>query len=186
MVADVSGHGAPAAIVMAMIRAVLHTYPGVADDPPAVLHHINRHFRFLWDTAMYATAAYAVVDAARRTLRIASAGHPLPLVIRRGHEVAPLPHDTVMCLLWDELGHVPCTEFPLQAGDRVAFFTDGLTDRQAVDGTMFDLDRLAAALAAAGAAAPAAIVDATVAALDLFSGGQEPDDDQTLVVIGID
>ena len=65
LVADVSGHGAPAAIVMAMIRAVVHTYPGVADDPPAVLHYINRHFQFLWDTPMYATAVYAVVDAAR-------------------------------------------------------------------------------------------------------------------------
>ncbi len=63
LVADVSGHGAPAAIVMAMIRAVVHTYPGVADDPPAVLHYINRHFQFLWDTSMYATAVYAVLDA---------------------------------------------------------------------------------------------------------------------------
>lgn len=56
MVADVSGHGAPAAIVMAMIRAVVHTYPREADDPPAVLHHINRHFRFLWDICWLATA----------------------------------------------------------------------------------------------------------------------------------
>ena len=66
MVADVSGHGAPAAIVMAMIRAVVHTYPGVPDDPPAVLRYINRHFRFLWDTSMYATAVYAVLDAGTR------------------------------------------------------------------------------------------------------------------------
>ena len=69
MVADVSGHGAPAAIIMAMIRAVLHTHPGLPDDPPAVLHYINRHFRFLWDTAMYATAVYAVLDTAARTVR---------------------------------------------------------------------------------------------------------------------
>ena len=66
LVADVSGHGAPAAIVMAMIRAVVHTYPGVADDPREVLHYINRHFQFLWDTPMYATAVYAVVDAEAR------------------------------------------------------------------------------------------------------------------------
>ena len=70
LVADVSGHGAPAAIVMAMIRAVVHTYPGVADDPPAVLHYINRHFQFLWDTPMYATAVYA-----RARCRRAHAAH---------------------------------------------------------------------------------------------------------------
>ena len=74
IVADVSGHGAPAAIVMAMIRAVVHTYPGIADDPPAVLHHLNRHFRYLWDTAMFATGIYAVLDATRRVLRLGLAG----------------------------------------------------------------------------------------------------------------
>ena len=134
MVADVSGHGAPAAIVMAMIRAVFHTYPGIADDPPAVLHHINRHFRFLWDTAMYATAVYGVFDAQRRTLRLACAGHPPPLLVSRGTLVTPLPVDPVMCLLWQELADVPCSEHALQPGDRVAFYTDGITDRQAPNG----------------------------------------------------
>src|SRR5204862_237760 len=47
LVADVSGHGAPAAIVMAMIRAVVHNYPGVAADPPAVVNSINRIFVLL-------------------------------------------------------------------------------------------------------------------------------------------
>ena len=186
LVADVSGHGAPAAIVMAMIRAVVHTYPGVPDDPPAVLHHINRHFRFLWETAMYATAVYAVLDVRHRTLRIASAGHPLPLVARAGEDARALSIDTTMCLLWDELGDVPCTEQLLADGDRVMFFTDGITDRQSLDGTMFDAERLCAALTRFASDSPAAIVDAIVQELDRFAGGQEPDDDQTLLVLGLD
>jgi phosphoserine phosphatase RsbU/P len=185
LVADVSGHGAPAAIVMAMIRAVVHTYPGVADDPPAVLHYINRHFRFLWETPMYATALYAVLDAARGTLRLSSAGHPLPLLCRGGG-VAALPVETSLCILWDELGDVPCVEHALQARDRVAFYTDGITDRQAADGTMYDLDRLSAALQHAGPLPPAAAVTALIAELETFAGGQESDDDQTLLIVGID
>ena len=185
LVADVSGHGAPAAIVMAMIRAVVHTYPGVADDPPAVLHHINRHFRFLWETAMYATAVYAVLDARHRTLRLTSAGHPLPLIVRDGEEARALAIDTTMCLLWDELGDVPCVEHRLAAGDRVMFFTDGITDRQSLDGTMFDAERLCAALTRSAPGSPAQIVDAIVNELDRFAGGQEPDDDQTLLVMGL-
>jgi sigma-B regulation protein RsbU (phosphoserine phosphatase) len=176
VVADVSGHGAPAAIVMAMIRAVLHTYPGVADDPPQVLHYINRHFRFLWETSMYATAAYAVCDASRRTLRVSSAGHPLPLLVRDEH-VAPIRIDTVMCLLWNELVDVPCAEEQLQPGDRIVFYTDGITDRQRVSGEMYDLPRLVSALARHAALAPTEIVRHIRTDLDTFAEGIEADDD---------
>jgi sigma-B regulation protein RsbU (phosphoserine phosphatase) len=185
LVADVSGHGAPAAIVMAMIRAVLHTYPGAADDPPEVLHYINRHFRFLWDTAMYATASYAVLDAARGTLLVASAGHPLPLLVRSG-QVAPITVETAMCLLWDELADVPCRELALRPGDRVVFYTDGITDRQGARGEMYEPERLVSALARVGERTPAEIVQAIGAELDAFAAGVEADDDQTLVVVGLD
>jgi sigma-B regulation protein RsbU (phosphoserine phosphatase) len=186
MVADVSGHGAPAAIVMSMIRAVVHTYPGMPDDPPSVLRYINQHFQFLWDTPMYATCIYAVLDGARKTLRMSSAGHPLPLKAHRGAEVTPVAIDTSMCLLWNELAEVPCVEFPVAPGDRWVFFTDGITDRQAPDGTMFDLEGLSASLARHSARAPADIVDGIISELDVFSGGLEPEDDQTLLVVGIE
>ncbi len=184
IVADVSGHGAPAAIVMAMIRAVVHSYPGVPEDPPAVLHHLNRHFRYLWDTAMFATGIYAVLDTNRRVLRASCAGHPAPFLIRHG-AASPLPIEPVLALLWNELGDVPCVECALQSGDRVVFFTDGITDRQAPDETMFEDDRLRATLSPFDGLDPRAIVDRTMAELDAFARGHEPDDDQTLLVVGI-
>ena len=186
MVADVSGHGAPAAIVMAMIRAVLHTHPGPPDDPPSVLHYINRHFRFLWDTAMYATAVYAVLDVAARTVRLSSAGHPPPLLLRAGEAAETLPVETTTCLLWDELQDVPCVDHQLRAGDRLVFYTDGITERQARGEVMYDPDRFAAALTRIGAVAPLAIVQQVMAELDRFADGHEPEDDQTLVVAGLD
>jgi sigma-B regulation protein RsbU (phosphoserine phosphatase) len=185
-VADVSGHGAPSAIVMAMIRAVIHTYPGVPDDPPSVLRYINRHFEYLWDTPMYATAIYAVLDMNRRLLRVSSAGHPLPLFVRPGGEASSASVDTAMCLLWNELGAIPCAEYPLAPGDRWAFYTDGVTDRQAPDGTMFDLERLLDAFGRHGAQKPEQIVTAIVSELDQFSCGVEPEDDQTLLIVGVD
>ena len=186
MVADVSGHGAPSAIVMAMIRAVLHTYPGVPDDPPAVLDHLNRHFRFLWESSMYATAVYGVLDAGRGTLRLSSAGHPPPLLLRPATAATPLPVEPTMCLIWDELHGIPCAEQPLAPGDRVVFYTDGITDRQAHDGAMYDPDQFAAALTRIGARPPDAIVRDIVAEVDRFAGGHEPEDDQTLLVAGFD
>ena len=186
LVADVSGHGAPAAIVMAMIRAVVHSFPGVPDDPPKLLRYINAHFDFLWETPMYATATYAVIDPAAKTMKLSSAGHPLPLRAGRDGDVAPPQLDTAMCILWQEMDHVPCIEIPLQKGDRWLFFTDGITDRQSTDGTMFDLDRLSSALAANRERTPAEIVTAITGELDQFSGGVEPEDDQTLLVVGVE
>lgn len=186
MVADVSGHGAPAAIVMAMIRAVLHTHPGPPVHPPSVLHYINRHFEFLWETAMYATAIYAVLDAGTRTLQVSSAGHPPPLLLRAGESAEVLPVETTTCLLWDELRNVPCVEHQLRAGDRLIFYTDGITERQAPLDVMYDPEQFAAALTRIGAVAPAAIVQEIVAELDRFAAGHEAEDDQTLVVAGID
>jgi phosphoserine phosphatase RsbU/P len=185
IVADVSGHGAPAAIVMAMIRAVLHTFPGVPDDPPAVLNHINRHFQFLWDTAMFATAVYGVLDAGRRTWQSMSAGHPPPLLVRGGEEVAPVAAASGMMLLFRELGEAACPEQALFHGDRVVLYTDGITDRQAPDGTLYDRDRLTASLARVGSLAPTEIIERLTDDLERFAGGREAEDDQTLLVIGI-
>jgi sigma-B regulation protein RsbU (phosphoserine phosphatase) len=134
---------------------------------------------------MYATAVFGVLDTRRRTLRIASAGHPPPLLIRNG-EVRPVEVDTTMCLLWDELKHVPCVDVPLEHGDRLVFYTDGITDRVAKDGDMFEMDRLCRVLARVGHGHPEQIVAGLLAEIEAFAGSQEPDDDQTLLVVGID
>jgi serine phosphatase RsbU (regulator of sigma subunit) len=182
IVADVSGHGAPAAIVMAMIRAVLHTYPGVADDPPAVLDHINRHFQYLWETSMFATAVYAVVDVERRTVKISSAGHPPPMVVRGGQTVSELPVESTFMLLMTDISGMPCVEHAWRPGDRLVFYTDGITERVAADETMYDAEQFKAALGRAAALEPSAMIAQVVAEVDAFAAGHEPDDDQTLVV----
>jgi sigma-B regulation protein RsbU (phosphoserine phosphatase) len=186
MVADVSGHGAPAAIIMAMIRAALHSHRAVQADPPAMLETLNRHFEFLWDTEMFSTAIYATVDAARRELRIACAGHPPPLLVRDGEAAQPLAVDAVPPLLMMPFDAVPVTSIQLRAGDRVLFYTDGVTERVDAHGRMYDLPRLKSTLADAARLTPDALIAHVVADLDRFAGGHEPEDDLTLVAIGFD
>lgn len=135
---------------------------------------------------MYATAIYAVLDAGRGTLRLSSAGHPPPYLLRPGEPATPLPVDPTMCLIWDELRDIPCPEQALRPGDRVVFYTDGITERQAADGSMYDTDQFAEALTRIGAAAAADIVRDIVSEVDHFAGGHEPEDDQTLLVAGFD
>jgi phosphoserine phosphatase RsbU/P len=186
MVADVSGHGAPAAIIMAMIRAALHSHPAIHADPAAVLRTLNDHFEYLWDTEMFATAVYATVDASSRDVRIACAGHPHPLLVRAGEEPRALAVDAVPPILMMPFDGVPITAFQLQPGDRVLFYTDGVTERADAQGQMYDLPRLARALASAASLSPATLVDHVVADLERFAAGHEPEDDLTLVAIGFD
>ena len=184
MVADVSGHGAPAAIVMAMIRAALHSHPATHADPAAVLQMLNRHFEYLWDTSMFSTAIYAVVDAERREMHWACAGHPLPLLVRAGAAVRALTVDAVPPLLLMPVDHIPTTRVTLAQGDRVVFYTDGITERLDGQEHMYELERLVGLLDRSGGVTAAALVDRVIADVSAFAAGHESEDDQTLVVVG--
>jgi PAS domain S-box-containing protein len=182
VVVDVSGHGASAAIVMAMIRAVIHTDCGPLADPAAVMQHLNRHFRYLWDTAMYATAIVAVLDVERGVIRLSSAGHPPPLVIREG-QVAPFPAINGPLLFWGEIAEPVVVEERLRPGDRVVFYTDGITDRIGPGDTRFETPRLMETFSRASRLDLPAMIDALSLDLDAFAAGEEPDDDQTVLAI---
>jgi sigma-B regulation protein RsbU (phosphoserine phosphatase) len=186
IVADVSGHGAPAAILMAMIRAALHSCPSAHGDPAAVLRTLNDHFAYLQDSGMFATVVYAIVDPARRVLTLSCAGHPPPLLVRPSARVAPLEVEAVFPLLLLPFDTVPSSIVTLDAGDGVVFYTDGITERRNSQDQMYEFDRLTATLADAAALAPAAIVDRVMADVENFAGGREPEDDQTLLVVGVD
>jgi len=166
-----------------MIRAVLHA-DDAPHDPEALLHHLNRHFRYLWPTAMFATAVVAVVDVERRTLRLASAGHPPPLLMRGG-QVSLLPVTNAPLLFWDEFDHIPVLDAQLEPGDRVVFYTDGIPDRQAADDSLFEMARLTSVLGDAARLEIDAMMRHLVEELDAFGAGAEPDDDQTVLAIGL-
>jgi CheY-like chemotaxis protein len=186
IVADVSGHGASAAIVMAMIRAAFHSLHGAAVDPAAALRQINDHFEFLRDSALFATAVYGVIDHRRRTIRFASAGHPPPLLARPGQDTTVLSCDAALPLLFADAMVIGVAEHQLEAGDRVLIYTDGITDGQGPSGEMYDLDRLTSGLTRASRLSAAHIVDHIVRDLDAFARGTEPADDQTLLLIGVE
>jgi sigma-B regulation protein RsbU (phosphoserine phosphatase) len=93
--------------------------------------------------------------------------------------------DGVVPLLLMEIDEVPTTELQLQAGDRLLFYTDGVTERMSPSEAMYDLDRLSAALERLGAYSPGEIVGRLIAEVEAFAGGQEAEDDLTLLVLGL-
>src|SRR5262245_48519074 len=72
-VADVSGHGAKAAIIMAMMRTLLHSSEIRLDEPAEVLSGLNQHFAYLQETSLFATAVYSVIDPVGQSMRTACA-----------------------------------------------------------------------------------------------------------------
>ena len=88
-------------------------------------------------------------------------------------------------LLWSEIADPPIEEFRLEVGDRVVFYTDGITDRCGPNDSRFDLERLTDSLARnSGLDMPAMLADLN-RELDAFACTLEPDDDQTVLAVEV-
>lgn len=76
LIADVSGHGTPAAVIMAITHGIAHTYPGPPDPPSKMLNFVNHHLatRYTTDSGAFVTAFYGIYDPTNRTLNYSSAG----------------------------------------------------------------------------------------------------------------
>jgi len=185
LIVDVSGHGAPSAIVMAMIRAVFHACPGSKADPAAVLQFINRQFRFMWGSSMLATALYTVVSSKSLRVRGACCGH-LPPLLLRGGQVELLKFEATCPLLLMELESIPCSEFVLERGDRVLFYTDGVTECEDPSENMYEIEGLMNAFRLSNGYAPEKLVEFLSADLNRFSHGREPTDDRTLLLMAVE
>src|SRR5262245_60843009 len=84
LIADVSGHGTPAAVLMAVTHSIAHTYPGPPTPPGLLLSHVNRILaeRYTGETGAFVTAFYGIYDPRTRTIAYACAGHPPPRLKR--------------------------------------------------------------------------------------------------------
>jgi sigma-B regulation protein RsbU (phosphoserine phosphatase) len=185
VVADVAGHGARAAIVMAMMRTLLHALEKPLDNPAQVFKRLNQHFAYLRGTALFATALYAVIEPRSRHLAIACAGHPSPLLVQADHTIRALDCERTLPLFASDLESVPVSDLALHPGDRVVFYTDGITERLNRSGNMFGLQRLKEALAWDAADGLDNLVKHVVEEIESFADGHEPDDDQTLLLAAV-
>jgi sigma-B regulation protein RsbU (phosphoserine phosphatase) len=182
IVADAEGHSTPAAVLMAMTCSLLHSYSGAPIDPGEVLKHINRTLCKVADPS-FVTALYAVFDADQRTLRFSRAGHPPPMAyIRSENKSVELASEVVHPMGIFPYEHVPVNEARLAPGDRLLFYTDGITERFDMEGNAYGENRLLRQLAADATKNPRQILDAIIEDVQQFAGDRPPDDDQALVL----
>jgi len=136
LVADVSGHGVPAAIVASMVKIALAVQEGEITDPGLVLTRMNRALCGRFELA-YVTATFALVDPTARTLTYAAAGHPSPLLVRATGSVESLDERGMVLGFLPDASYSSATVRDLAAGDRIVFYTDGITEASRADGEFF-------------------------------------------------
>lgn len=182
-IADVAGHGTPAAVLMAVTHALARSFSGPPEHPCLFLDHINSKLVSYYTTnsGTFVTAFYGVYNPRTRELRYASAGHNPPrLRTRRGIEVL----DKVGGL---PLGIMPtqeCSEATvvLEPGDMLCLYTDGITETQNAEGDQFDVPRLDELLRAEADEDLSAIAERISRAVNEFSGHAPAKDDRTMLL----
>jgi sigma-B regulation protein RsbU (phosphoserine phosphatase) len=178
--ADVSGHGTPAAVVMAMIHTLLHSFPGPAMPPIHVLSHLNRHLLGMAPEGMFATAFYGVYDPYYRRLRYCSAGHPPPRWRSPNGSIRDVEGTTGMPLGILEQDTWTDRELTLAPGDALLLYTDGILEGSNEVGEPFGRERLDDALRL-GPSRAATLVQHIERHYKGFCNGAPDMDDRTLL-----
>jgi sigma-B regulation protein RsbU (phosphoserine phosphatase) len=183
LIADAEGHSAPAAVLMAMTCALFRAYPDTSIDPAKMLQYLNVHLCKVADPS-FMTALYAVFDANQKTIRLARAGQPLPMIYRSAEKQAfelPCPGVYPLGIEPYEV-EIPVTETTLEEGDRFLVYTDGVSERFSEDGEIYGEKRVLQQLAAADASNPRNVLAAIMADVERFAGERPADDDQALLL----
>ena len=186
IIADVSGHGAPAAVVMAIVRTILHTQQFHCRGAADVLHLLNRELsgRCGLHTGTFVTAFYAVYDPTDRSLRYSCAGHVPPLLIDRSLRLRELDDAQSLPLAVQDGTDYPEARLELQPGYTMLLYTDGITEATAPDGRPFDQNLMLEAASTKFHSAQAAI-DGVERALERFVGDTPQQDDRTLLALRV-
>ena len=134
LIADVSGHGVPAALIASMVKLAAASQKEHADDPSVFLSRLNTVL--LGNTQnQFITAAYVHLDSIARELRYSAAGHP-PMLLLRGGEVSRLQENGLMLAAFDFASYSNVTR-ALEKGDRLLLYTDGLVEARNKSGDFF-------------------------------------------------
>jgi sigma-B regulation protein RsbU (phosphoserine phosphatase) len=183
LVADVSGHGVPAALIASMIKVATQSVVAWAHDPGELLRRLGSalhvHLR-----GQYVTAAYLWLDTATRTARYSAAGHPPLLRWRGAGEEADRFESNGLLFGVVKDSDYPVREIAFEPGDRFLLYTDGLVEAENAAGQAFGDSRLEEVLRASRSHAAEDLSRRLLAAVRAWQPASAPQqDDITYVVV---
>ena len=186
VMADVSGHGPSAALIMTMVKGILHSIAAKGNSPQDVLSELNTVLSEIAPPEIFVTMAFLIFDGKNRRLHYANAGHN-PLV---HFQVADSSTDYIKfyspSLNISPMATFTVMEIPLNAGDFIFVYTDGVTESFNEDGEMFSEASLLAEVKNGASGSSAALLQHIRNALQTFCGKAPQHDDIAMIAIKID
>jgi phosphoserine phosphatase RsbU/P len=140
LIADVSGHGLPAALIASMLQVALTAQTSHVSEPGKVLAGLNRALCGKFQQN-FVTAAYVYVDLEKNVLKYAGAGHPPVLIWRKSAGIASQLLENGLVLGQFDDATYDSIEIPIEAGDRFVLYTDGIPETFSPAGEEFGTDR---------------------------------------------
>jgi sigma-B regulation protein RsbU (phosphoserine phosphatase) len=177
LIADVSGHGVPAALIASMVKVAATSQRANAANPAGLLAGMNAVLCGNTQN-QFVTAAYVHLDSAARTIQYSAAGHPPMLLLRRG-EVMEVAENGLILAAFDFATYTNAT-CRLEPGDRLLLYTDGLTEAANAKGDFFGQEALSALLRQTAGVPPAEATDQIISTVQGWSASQ--DDDLTALI----
>jgi sigma-B regulation protein RsbU (phosphoserine phosphatase) len=185
LIADVTGHGVPAALIASMLKVAFAGQIAHAQEPARVLAGLNQSLCGKFEDH-FVTAAYLYVDLDTQVLRYAGAGHPpLLFTCHLNGEARPIEQNGLFLGMFPEAEY-SSIEIPLRSGDRYLLYTDGLPESKNVTGEEFGIARCTKFLESNPRLSAAQLADELLVEISRWSiraTGPSQDDDMTLVVI---
>jgi sigma-B regulation protein RsbU (phosphoserine phosphatase) len=182
-IADVTGHGLPAAFLMSNLQASVRAFAAQQSSPRYVAAGINRALCGNPALRTFATFFYAVVDTTTWTLTFSNAGHNPPILVRTNGDVERLSTGGLV-LGVKENAPYDQKDTRLASGDRIVMFTDGLNEAEDADGNDFGDDRLVEIVTTNRQQPASALLGTVFNRVREFAGGRFKDD-ATVITIAI-
>jgi sigma-B regulation protein RsbU (phosphoserine phosphatase) len=186
VIADVSGKGVGAALLMATMQATLGALLVGVHSFERVFLRMNEAIRSYANGRMFITLFLAVLDAEVNKLLYINAGHNPPLLVRTDGSVEELTEGGTVLGIIEHVSYQRA-EAEVRPGDVLLLYTDGLAEASNENEDMFGTEGLVRSVAAARAAGqgadPEAIAHRIMADIEAFAAGEPKSDDQTLLVI---
>jgi hypothetical protein len=180
--ADVSGKGAPAALLMSSLRASLHSMLDERTDLARLAGRLNKFVHASTSSSEFITLFFGMIDGQTGRLAYVNAGHEYPFLVRSDGHLERLTEGGLIMGAFADAQYTE-TIVQLKPGDLLFLFTDGLTDARGAEQQMFAEERCEACLREHAQQSPDQLLRAALDCVDSFVGGAEAVDDITLVAI---